>query len=87
MKLKAKKIRVWCKETATHLEGCPGAGWRLGKRVRNKVIDKQGNVDRIPSKVTCPDCKKRFKPRVRECHDPGCWHVYLPAHKKVVKVK
>lgn len=87
MKLKAKKIRVWCKEKPTHLAGCPGVGWVLGKRVGNKVIDSQGKVDKLPKKVVCPDCKKKFKPRVRECHDPNCWHVYLPAHKKLVKVK
>lgn len=87
MKLKAKKISVWCKERPTHLTGCPGKGWMLGKRIGNKVINKQGKVDKIPTKVVCPDCKKKFKPRVRECNDPGCWHVYLPAHKKIVKVK
>ena len=87
MKLKAKKIKVWCKEKPTHLAGCPGAGWTLGKRVGNKVINRLRGVDKLPNKVVCPDCKNKFKPRVRECHDLGCWHVYLPAHKKLVKVK
>jgi len=87
MKLKAKKIRVWCKDEPTQLTGCPGVGWALGKRIGNKVINKQGRIDKFPKKVICPDCKKKFKPRIRECHDPNCWHVYLPAHKKLVKVK
>lgn len=41
----------------------------------------------IPSKIKCPDCGKRFNPKIRECEDKGCWHVYLPAHKKEAKIK
>ena len=36
---------------------------------------------KIPNKITCPDCKRRLKPRVRQCDDTNCWHVCLPAHK------
>lgn len=38
----------------------------------------------VPPRVKCPSCKKRFKPRVRECHDKDCWHIYLPAHKCMI---
>lgn len=87
MKLKAKKIRVWCKEKPTHLTGCSGVNWAEGERIGNKIISRRGKISKLPNKVVCPDCKKKFKPRIRECHDPNCWHVYLPAHKKLVKVK
>ena len=86
MKLKARKIRVWCHETPVQVKGCPN-DWAMGERIRNKVTNSYGRVKRLPIRVTCPDCKKRFRPRIRECHDPNCWHVYIPAHKKEVKVK
>ncbi|KKK71424.1 hypothetical protein LCGC14_2914060, partial [marine sediment metagenome] len=24
-------------------------------------------------KIKCPKCGRKLKPRIRECHDPGCW--------------
>ena len=87
MKLKAKKIRVWCKEVPTQITGCPGKGWAVGTKIKNSIKDKSGNIEKIPNRVVCPDCKKRFKPRVRQCFDHNCWHVYLPAHKKEMKIK
>ncbi len=84
MKLKSKKVYVWCKKTPTMISGCSGTGWALGKRIRNKVVG-SNKVSKLPKKVICPDCKKKFKPRIRECFDPGCWHVYVPAHKKIIK--
>ncbi len=86
MKLKSRKIKVWCQEKPLHLAGCPGFGWTVGKRIGNKIRDIGGSIEKLPNKVICPACKKKFKPRIRECHDPDCWHVYVPAHKKVVKV-
>lgn len=41
----------------------------------------------FPKRVMCPDCKQKFKPRIRECDDIGCWHMYIPAHKKKSIVK
>lgn len=90
MKLKAKKIKVWCKEKPTSISGCgvSDSNWAFGKRVGNKVTNTTvGKTTKFPKKVVCPDCKKKFKPRIRECHDSNCWHIYLPAHKKLVKVK
>jgi hypothetical protein len=59
-----------------------------GKLVGMKKLDKPiisfKPKKRLPSRVICPHCKKKFKPRIRECHDEGCWHVYVPAHKKLV---
>jgi hypothetical protein len=40
-----------------------------------------------PMRVRCPDCKRRLMTFLRECHDPGCFHAYLPKHKKPVKKK
>lgn len=49
------------------------------------VIDWLGmgkSVKKAPKRVVCPKCKKRFHPFTRECHDEGCFHLYLPKHKK-----
>ena len=32
-------------------------------------------------KIKCPRCGRKLKPRIRECHDAGCWHLYVPIHK------
>lgn len=29
----------------------------------------------------CPYCNRLLEVLILECHDPGCWHVYLPPHK------
>ena len=81
MKNKARKILVWCKETPFHLE-C-----KMGERIRNKIITNYSKPTTLPSRVRCPDCNKRFNPRIRECGDHNCWHIYIPAHKKYQKVK
>jgi len=36
---------------------------------------------KAPKKVVCPKCKRRLKPRIRECQDTGCWHMSVPPHK------
>lgn len=41
--------------------------------------------DGHPKRTRCVVCKKRFMSFIRECHDAGCYHVYLPKHKKPVK--
>jgi hypothetical protein len=82
MKPKKKRQRVWCKACPSEIAGFGFIGERIGNKI--KASYSSGRPKMIPSKVKCPDCKKRFKPRVRECHDENCWHVYLPAHKKMV---
>lgn len=70
-------------------------GEKKGKKIQIQGRDIQKNqlykgVKKklsIPAKIKCPDCGKRFAPRIRECSDSNCWHVYLPAHKKEIKIK
>lgn len=60
--------RLWCEEE----DVCLGV---LG------YIDRVTAQKKVPARVRCPKCKKRFKPYIRECHDTGCLHWYLPRHK------
>lgn len=69
---KARKIRVWCIENPKPYRGC------------NDGLIQERSKLKIPSKIKCPYCKKKFNPRVRECNDMNCWHVYIPAHKKEI---
>jgi hypothetical protein len=62
-------ISEWCENEDIHLDV-----W--GSTLKGKRLKKP------PTKIRCPKCKKRFKPFVRECQDNGCWHLYLPKHKK-----
>ena len=80
-KQKTKRIYVWCNETYKHISCYDG------KRKRNKVKQSRvgSKVQKLPSKVRCPNCGKQFKPRIKECEDLDCWHIYIPAHKKWVK--
>lgn len=41
----------------------------------------------FPKKMRCSSCKKNICLFVRECDDEGCYHLYMPAHKKPVKKK
>ena len=85
MKLKKRRQKVWCCERPMPIREYGGnMGIMHVERKKNNVFVKNGSRTKLPSKITCPLCKKRFKPRVRMCHDEGCWHVYLPAHKKMV---
>ena len=80
MLLKDKKIRVWChKEPVTDY-------FYIGKRKGNSILGSTKKI-KLPSKIKCPDCGKRFAPRIRASSDSNCWHVYLPAHKKEIKIK
>jgi len=33
-------------------------------------------------KIKCPICGRKLRPRIRQCHDSGCWHMYVPVHKR-----
>ena len=63
----SKKTHEWCEKENVGL-GVIGFPWQ-GTKVPVKT-------------VRCPKCKKRFKPYIFECHDPGCLHYALPRHKK-----
>lgn len=79
------KKRIWCHQEPVQIKGCP-VSFIFGKRDRNKVYTPFAQI-KLPNKVKCPDCGKRFSPRVRQCHDENCWHIYIPAHKKEIKIK
>lgn len=95
MKLKKRKTSVWCSKEAQPIN-ISGYGFvynynKYGSKFRkckqNYLKIHNTNKDlKVPPKVKCPLCKKRFKPRIRQCHDSGCWHFFVPPHKKVVKV-
>lgn len=80
MKLKHKKIYEWCCTEPKCTENT------IGTKKKNKICGKHQTKMIIPSLVKCPDYGHRFKPRVRMCQDHNCWHLYVPAHKKIVKV-
>lgn len=69
----SQKESDWCQEEDLDVAWCKF----------NKVI-----IDNThPKRVRCSQCGKRFITFVRECHDAGCYHAYLPKHKKPVKRK
>lgn len=74
-KLKQKTKWVWCQRKELHLDWL---GWNLKGNIKLKTV---------PKHIRCPECGRRFERIIRECHDAGCMHLYLPAHKKKVKVK
>ena len=80
MKNKKKRSWVWCSLYPVALNDCNAGSFIFGKRRGNKVQTIHGQKS-LPNRVTCPICKRRFKPRIRECYDQNCWHVYIPAHK------
>jgi hypothetical protein len=49
------------------------------------IITKHEAEKRAPAYIICPICKRKFKPRVFECHDPGCWHTDVPKGHKIKK--
>lgn len=79
MKLKKKRKWVWCTEKPLH---CPELNV-FGDRIRDKVKTYSCTIKKLPAKIKCPLCKKKFKPRIRECGDANCWHVWIPPHKKL----
>lgn len=81
---KTKKHRIWCV--------LPGDVKTLGtacgrRKFGNKLKQPYGKDDfQIPKNVVCPDCQKKFKPKIWSCGDYNCWHWSIPAHKKWVKI-
>jgi hypothetical protein len=76
----------WCQEEDVcvdflgYIPGCcPGT---FKHKIKFKEI--KGNH---PTRIRCPDCKRRLMSFIRECHDPGCYHAYMPKHKKPIKRK
>jgi len=45
-----------------------------------------GRTKTYPKRMRCEKCGKRFLTFVRECHDPGCLHLYFPKHKVKKKI-
>lgn len=90
-KKKKKKVKVWCSENPKPLKDYPlsgGGGYGTNRRIdgdEDGALEKVRKDFGIPKKVKCPDCGKKFRPRIRECHDYGCWHLFIPAHKKWTK--
>ena len=90
MKPSHRKTREWCTTKEIPVDWL---GWdhKADKicRSKNKIINSETGkkIFKVPSYVQCPDCKGRFLPRLRDCGDGGCWHILVPPHKKVVKVK
>lgn len=74
---------VWCEERNKQIDCIGFKPWKYKSKSPMAEARKQ-----VGARVRCPKCKQRFEPIVKECHDPGCWHVYMPKHKeKVKKVK
>jgi len=61
----------------------------LGKTKRIKKWCKINNTHlgctNPGKKIRCPDCNKQLKVFSRECDDAGCYHFYMPKHKKLTK--
>lgn len=70
---KQKRTREWCSKEQVEVLSILGTGMP-GKRRKDITV---------PTLVKCSLCKKRYTPRVRECSDRGCWHVYVPPHKSL----
>ncbi len=78
---KTKRTYVWCLEKPKCITSC------FGKRLLHKRIQKKSEVVvKFPDKVRCPECGKQFKSKVMECQDANCWHLYIPKHKKWIKL-
>lgn len=71
------KNRIWCEQTN---KGIDCIGFKHQWRYKSKTAIAEARKC-VGARVRCSKCKQRFEPIVRECHDPGCWHVYLPKHK------
>ena len=80
MKKKKKKKWVWCQTKPITIHTNYFYPTRKGSNLYGKEKVKLSKF------VKCPDCKKRFLAKHRECEDNGCWHTYLPSHKKWIKI-
>ena len=76
---KTRRKSVWCCETPLCIAN------HNGEREGSRIKSRWGSDYRIPTTVRCPRCGKAFKPRVRECNDQDCWHIYVPPHKRYIK--
>lgn len=70
-KPKKKRTWEWCSQKEVEVTNINNTG----------IIGKKRSDIYVSGKVTCPLCKHRFQPRIKECNDQGCWHVYVPPHK------
>ena len=68
-------MNVWCQEEDICVEFLGTIMEGFFDKVKNKHS----------KRMRCSACGKRFMTFLRECDDPGCYHVYFPKHKKPVK--
>lgn len=59
--------REWCKTEDYSIDWL---GWR-----------KKGKRFTFKKHYRCPDCGKRLKVWLRDCHDVGCVHLWISKHK------
>jgi len=59
--------RDWCLET--------------DKAIAFLGFRKNGKRFEYKKHYRCPDCGKRLKVWLRDCHDPGCVHLWISKHK------
>ena len=85
---KARKEYVWCSKARIPLFMGDSGYKDKANRIDGKVY---------PKRLACPQCKRKLQISWTECGDgsayiknrkgiPGCWHAFLPAHKKTVKI-
>lgn len=96
-KLKTKRVKVWCRDKLTqygYLGFYPrGHNKKAFKNTYTpSVIDGQKTVvvrKTVKGPKTkyarCPDCNRKLQLINKECQDAGCWHIYYPPHKKLIK--
>lgn len=72
MKLKKKKIRLWCPG------GGKDIGFQFSKESRKLSLTPALRKTRF---VRCGVCDQRFEVQNKDCHDFGCTHSFVPKHK------
>lgn len=73
--------KEWCERYPVHLEYLGDDPLGSSKA---SIKGHPSPLKKYPKRVTCPKCKKRFKPRVMEAGEYEEFHMFLPAHKKSV---
>ena len=53
------------------------------KKLGNKYYYKISTANK---RYRCPTCNRQLTLFIRECDDPGCFHIYLPKHKARKKI-
>lgn len=61
--------------------------WCQTKRIHLAYLGSKPFRDKVPLKARCLSCKKNICLFIQECHDPGCFHLYMPPHKFPIKKK